>query len=102
LCTIEKGEDGFMQHIKVTKGSRPQPEAIIRGFSEVVDHMKGKPLIGHNMLMDAMHFYDKFINPLPPTLPYFARAFSEEFPVVIDTKYMMQSSSVLKSFVLTT
>ena len=99
VCQEVKGEDGFVQSIRAVSGKRPQPEQPVRGFSEVLDHIKGKPLIGHNMLMDTMHLYDKFINPLPPTLAYFAQAFHEEFPTVIDTKYMLQSSSVLKSFV---
>ena len=99
LCEVLRDKDGFQENLKVVKGKRPQPQQVLRGFAELVEHMKGKPLLGHNMLMDALHFYDKFINPLPPTLSYFARAFHEEFPVVLDTKYMLQASSVLRSFV---
>lgn len=99
LCELLRDKDGFPESVKVAKGQRPQPQQALRGFAELVEHMRGKPLLGHNMLMDSLHFYDKFVNPLPPTLSYFARAFHEEFPVVFDTKYMLQASSVLRTFV---
>ena len=99
VCELVRNGEGFLESVKVEKGKRTQPQQILRGFSEVVESMRGKPLLGHNMLMDALHFYDKFLNPLPPTLSYFAKAFHEEFPVVLDTKYMLQASSVLRSSV---
>ncbi|XP_077204448.1 poly(A)-specific ribonuclease PNLDC1 isoform X2 [Paroedura picta] len=44
-----------------------------------------KPLVGHNMLMDLLHLYDKFYNPLPD-YEEFKKNIHTLFPILIDTK----------------
>lgn len=45
-----------------------------------------KPLVGHNMLMDLLHLYDKFYQPLPESYEEFKRNLHTLFPIIIDTK----------------
>jgi len=84
--------------IELKPGKREHTAEDIRGFSEVIDMIQGKPLVGHNMLMDLMHLYDKFVEPLPPSLYEFLSGINSRFPVVYDTKHMIQSSTYLKNF----
>jgi poly(A)-specific ribonuclease len=74
----------------------PKASASDDDFSKVVLAMQGKPLVGHNMIMDALHIYDKFIEPLPSSLETFRQRFGQYFPEVYDTKHIVQSSAVLQ------
>lgn len=65
-------------------------------FSKVVLAMQGKPLVGHNMLIDSMHLYDKFIEPLPISHFTFRNRFAKSFPKVYDTKHIIQTNTELQ------
>lgn len=45
-------------------------------------------LVGHNMFTDIIYLYRTFIGPLPPTLEEFREVIHQNFPSVVDTKYM--------------
>ncbi|CAG9326683.1 unnamed protein product [Blepharisma stoltei] len=67
-------------------------------FLDIVNSMAGKPLIGHNMITDLLQFHDKLIAPLPMSVKNFALKLNSKFPTIIDTKYIIQSSSLLKHY----
>ena len=47
-----------------------------------------KPIIGHNMMYDALFTYNQFIGPLPSTYKEFADKWTKAFPVIYDTKVL--------------
>lgn len=50
---------------------------------------KRKPvLVGHNMFTDIIYLYRTFVGELPDTLQGFRDAIHEEFPKIVDTKYL--------------
>lgn len=61
------------------------------GFSVVIEKMAqvGKPVVGHNMMMDLCFLYQQFYKPMPKTYPEFALSFISEFlPTIYDTKVL--------------
>ncbi|KAJ1836443.1 hypothetical protein LPJ63_000231 [Coemansia sp. RSA 2711] len=70
-----------------------------RGFTAIIDLLSAarKPVVGHNMLLDVLHAYSKFVRDLPPTRPEFARAVAGFLPVLIDTKYIIESTPAIKA-----
>ncbi|NXK85522.1 PNDC1 ribonuclease, partial [Formicarius rufipectus] len=64
-----------------------------RGFTNLFHILvkAKKPLVGHNMLMDLMHFHEKFYKPLPESYEEFKRNIHNLFPVLIDTKTVIKS-----------
>ena len=61
------------------------------GFTRVVDFLSSmkKPLIVHNGLMDLLFLYDKFYGPLPEEVDAFTAAINKVFPLIFDTKHML-------------
>ncbi|KAL0483252.1 poly(A)-specific ribonuclease [Acrasis kona] len=54
------------------------------------------PIIGHNMLLDIVHVYHKFIAPLPDTLDEFCDQLMKTFPGgIIDTKHMARTDKLI-------
>ncbi|KAJ2330660.1 hypothetical protein GGH92_009471, partial [Coemansia sp. RSA 2673] len=70
-----------------------------RGFAHVIDLLSAarKPVVGHNMLLDVMHAYAKFHCPLPASRAAFARCMARFLPVLIDTKYIIESTPAIKA-----
>jgi len=60
------------------------------GFTKVIRHISksGKPIVGHNCLLDLLKIYNQFCNPLPPTYREFKREINKLFPVIFDTKHI--------------
>jgi poly(A)-specific ribonuclease len=60
------------------------------GFSYVIQQISrcGKPLIGHNIMLDLVHIIDQFIMPLPREYERFRGWLIDLFPKVYDTKQM--------------
>jgi len=66
------------------------------GFTAIIDMIieLKKPLVGHNMLLDLLHTFAKFVEPLPGTLGDFKKKVSDLFPSVFDTKYIFGASKL--------
>ena len=59
------------------------------GFSKMyIEYIINKkiPIIGHNIFMDIMFIYDKFIDDLPEDYYKFKQKVHENFPIMYDTK----------------
>ncbi|KAJ2080453.1 hypothetical protein H4R24_003064 [Coemansia sp. RSA 988] len=69
-----------------------------RGFCAVIDLLSAarKPVVGHNMLLDVLHAFSKFHRPLPVGREEFERALSQFLPVLIDTKFIIESMPGVK------
>ncbi|KAF2353902.1 Ribonuclease CAF1 [Trinorchestia longiramus] len=61
------------------------------GFSHIAVHLleSGKPLVGHNCILDVMHFADKCLEPLPLSLGSFKHFYKANFPLLYDTKLLV-------------
>ena len=66
------------------------------GFSLVVQELikYKKPLVGHNMFLDLLFFYEQFIDNLPDHLEDFLQQMNRLFPSVYDTKCIATSLSL--------
>ncbi|KAK8770181.1 hypothetical protein V5799_013354 [Amblyomma americanum] len=64
--------------------------AAALGFSRCFEALvsSGKPIVGHNMLLDLLMLYNQFCEPLPPSFAKFKAALNAVFPLVYDTKHM--------------
>lgn len=80
---------------KERKGEESLMEAI--GFSNVIKLIikYQKPIVGHNLLLDLMHTFNQFIEPLPKDYKSFKESIHSLLPLVYDTKYIA-SSNVFK------
>ncbi|PXF46648.1 Poly(A)-specific ribonuclease PARN [Gracilariopsis chorda] len=62
-------------------------------FRQVVDELRKhkKPIVVHNGLMDVTKLYANFVGDLPAELTSFKKVFRKEFPVVFDTKRLVDN-----------
>ncbi|KAF0289492.1 Poly(A)-specific ribonuclease PARN [Amphibalanus amphitrite] len=60
------------------------------GFAQVIQEISksGKPVVGHNMLLDLLHIIEQFVCPLPETYSDFKSVVHCVFPTLVDTKVM--------------
>lgn len=58
------------------------------GFTHVVRKIieSGKPLVGHNLVLDLLHLINKTVHPLPEHLDSFKTLVKTNIPTVYDTK----------------
>ena len=62
--------------------------------------MKSKrPLIGHNSLLDLVHFYQQFHKDLPEDLNEFKKELKKQFPNIYDTKLLSLNTSMLDDLI---
>ncbi|CAM6106387.1 unnamed protein product [Calypogeia fissa] len=68
------------------------------GFRKIIDAVKatGKPLVGHNCLLDLAHLHDKFFGPLPSSVKGFSTSILNYFPCILDTKYLLKTEPTLR------
>ena len=58
----------------------------------------GRPIIGHNMIYDAMFIYQQFVGELPNNFIEFTRRWKEIFPKTYDTKVLaLQGNNTVKT-----
>ncbi|KAI8596119.1 ribonuclease H-like domain-containing protein [Dissophora ornata] len=69
-----------------------------RGFRAVIDILSacGKPIVGHNVVIDLAYILSQFVGPLPPTMEEYKLMIHQTFPTVIDTKYISIAADCLK------
>ncbi|KAJ2666854.1 hypothetical protein IW148_000582 [Coemansia sp. RSA 1199] len=69
------------------------------GFTRVIDLLSAsrKPVIGHNMLLDVLHALQKFVSDLPPSRTQVEHDIAQFLPVLIDTKYIIESTPGVKA-----
>ncbi|KAJ3143590.1 hypothetical protein HDU90_000353 [Geranomyces variabilis] len=98
------GHEGYVQITKVTDEERrskafdkknvlnDELDTLI-GFRKVIELISAskKPVVGHNMMLDLLHTYQSFFNPLPDTVMAFKFGMHNLFPTIFDTKYLAHS-----------
>ncbi|KAJ1826580.1 hypothetical protein LPJ56_002108 [Coemansia sp. RSA 2599] len=107
------GARGRLGLIEVFKGSKRavtlhnldklrKLEANIKaahGFCEIIDVLSAarKLVVGHNMPLDIMHAYSKFHRELPELRADFEQSMLRFLPILIDTKYIIESTPAIKT-----
>ncbi|KAI7820774.1 ribonuclease H-like domain-containing protein [Gamsiella multidivaricata] len=68
------------------------------GFRSVIDILSacGKPIVGHNIVIDLAYILAQFVGPLPPTMEGYKEMIHRTFPTVMDTKYVSYTANALK------
>jgi hypothetical protein len=95
MFNLKKYENNpLLKDIVNTLLSLDMPEDNL-GFSKVIlDLVKlKKPLLFHNGLIDLCQIIDKFIEPLPDTFNQFTHTVNKYFPVLYDTKYIIENNA---------
>ncbi|CAO3570358.1 unnamed protein product [Mortierella alpina] len=68
------------------------------GFRAVIDLLAacGKPIVGHNIVIDLAYILAQFVGPLPPTMEEYKKMIHNTFPNVMDTKYVSYTAEALR------
>ncbi|KAF9428389.1 hypothetical protein BGZ94_002567 [Podila epigama] len=68
------------------------------GFRAVIDLLSkcGKPIVGHNIVIDLAYILAQFVGPLPPTVQGYKKMIHETFPIILDTKYISYTAPHLQ------
>ncbi|KAF9946844.1 hypothetical protein BGZ72_011095 [Mortierella alpina] len=112
LWPTELNARGQSGHISITKTTVKQLEiqqqqryADVQrdvensiGFRAVIDLLSacGKPIVGHNIVIDLAYILAQFVGPLPPTMEEYKKMVHETFPTVMDTKYVSYTAEALR------
>ncbi len=67
------------------------------GFRQVIDALSAAriPIVGHNCLVDLLHFYNKFVDSsFPPGVADFKTALLKQYPLIFDTKYLAKQAGL--------
>ncbi|KAF9273753.1 hypothetical protein BGZ68_001241 [Mortierella alpina] len=104
-----RGQSG---HINITKTTEKQLEIQQQqrqvevqrdvensiGFRAVIDLLSacGKPIVGHNIVIDLAYILAQFVGPLPPTMEEYKKMIHDTFPNVMDTKYVSYTAEALR------
>lgn len=70
------------------------------GFRQVIDALSEAkvPIVGHNCLVDLMHFYNKFVDSsFPAEVSDFKAALLKQFPLIFDTKYLAKQAGLTEN-----
>lgn len=91
--TLADDAGGAEHSDEASKGREPSEEELrnaLLGFSRCFEALvaSGKPIVGHNVLMDLLLFYHQFCEPLPKSYARLKTALSTLFPEVYDTKHI--------------
>ena len=98
--TAQSSQNSIDRYVSITKIDRLEKErkdeeslteAI--GFSKVIQMIikHQKPIVGHNVLIDLLHTFNQFIEPLPNEYKAFKESIHALFPTIYDTKYIASS-----------
>ena len=93
VLTINKGKDHTLETKPIVEIGDGVGARMI--FDTIKEHKI--PLVVHNGLLDIYHIYDKFFYNLPETAVEFKKSINEIFPIIYDTKFIINHSYELNS-----
>lgn len=88
---VRRVTDEQRKRLEDEEGSEMLRDKLVdnfQGFSKLMRHVSqsGKPLVGHNCLLDLIKIYHQFFKKLPKYYKEFKREIHKIFPVIFDTK----------------
>ncbi|KAI9241187.1 MAG: ribonuclease H-like domain-containing protein [Podila humilis] len=90
------------QQMRIDEAEKDIQSAV--GFRAVIDMLSacGKPIAGHNIVIDLAYILAQFVGPLPPTVHGYKQMIHNTFPTILDTKYISYSSPALQGLAFET
>lgn len=108
-CTVRQGDSRLVVVYANQEGVwREQKKGILQeledlqqatGIRLLFDKLRDtkKTLVGHNCFYDLVHIYQSFYGELPAALADFKSAWTQLFPLVVDTKYLGETCEILEA-----
>ena len=100
LMTIKRLNNKTLKDIEKKEQDKKREDVKCKGLLYIIEAIidSGKPMVGHNCLLDILHTYKQFLYPLPDSLEEFKRSLCSVFPKLLDTK-LIASVDPLKSYI---
>ena len=88
---VVKVSEERRKELEADEGCEQLAEQLVSsmlGFTKVLRHLSesGKPLVGHNCLIDLLRMFRQFESELPPNYQLFKEKVHQLFPIIFDTK----------------
>jgi len=96
LLAVKKPTSKLLKDMEKKKEAKKNEEIKYKGFLHIIEALvdSGKLLVGHNCLLDILHTYRQFLNPLPDTFDEFKTILRSTFPKLMDTKLIGSTDPV--------
>ena len=98
--TVQVSQNSIDRYVSISKidkleKERKEEESLTEaiGFAKVIQLIikYQKPIVGHNVLLDLLHTFNQFIEPLPKDYKSFKESIHALFPYIYDTKHIASS-----------
>eukprot|EP01080_Neovahlkampfia_damariscottae_P008512 gene8512-336_t len=98
FLVVQKVSEEFQKDIEEIKYKKLLSQEL--GFTMIANLLMNskKPLVGHNSLLDLVHFYQHFHKDLPEDVNEFKKDLKKQFPKIYDTKLLSLKTSILDDF----
>lgn len=98
FLVVKRLTDKIIKEIEKKGQNKKNEDMKCKGFLYIIEAIidSGKPMVGHNCLLDILHTYKQFLYPLPDSLDKFKHSLRSVFPKLLDTK-LIASVEPLKS-----
>ncbi|KAF9308349.1 hypothetical protein BG003_011226 [Podila horticola] len=102
VAKATRNGNGDSQKMRIEEAERDIQNAV--GFRAVIDMLSGcgKPIAGHNIVIDLAYILAQFVGPLPLTVDGYKQMIHNTFPTLLDTKYISYSSPALQGLAFET
>lgn len=100
FLSVKRHNSKTLKEVERKEQDKKREEIKCKGLLYIIEAIidSGKPMIGHNCLLDILHTYRQFLYPLPDSLDKFKQSLCSVFPKVLDTK-LIASVEPLKSYI---
>lgn len=98
--TVKRLNSKTLKELEKKEQEKKREEIKCKGLLYIIEAIvdSGKPMVGHNCLLDILHTYKQFLYPLPDSLDKFKQSLCSVFPKLLDTK-LIASVEPLKSYI---
>ena len=100
VLTVKRLNSKTLKETEQKEQAKKREDIKCKGLLYIIEAIidSGKPMVGHNCLLDILHTYRQFLYPLPESLDKFKQSLSSVFPKLLDTK-LIASVEPLKTFI---
>lgn len=100
VLTVKRLNSKTLKELEKKEQEKKREEIKCKGLLYIIEAIvdSGKPMVGHNCLLDILHTYKQFLYPLPDSLDKFKKSLCSVFPKLLDTK-LIASVEPLKSYI---
>ena len=100
VLTVKRLNSKTLKETEQKEQAKKREDIKCKGLLYIIEAIidSGKPMVGHNCLLDILHTYRQFLYPLPESLDKFKQLLNSVFPKLLDTK-LIASVEPLKTFI---